>query len=61
MNTYLVASDTNYGLMVHVVNAATPEEARQLAEAAGAWPHADITLIDTAKPGVVAYEQARGG
>lgn len=61
LRTYLVLSRTNYGLMPHVVNAPTTEEARRLAEADGAWDGADVIEIDTSKPGVVATAEPTGG
>lgn len=58
MKTYLVKSDTNYGLMVHVVNANSLEEAVQLAlnyKPCGAWDYCDVIEIDTETPGVVQW------
>jgi hypothetical protein len=62
MKTYLVSSDTNYGLMVHIVNADTPKEALRLAEtySPGAWDGAEVKEINTKTPGVVLWEEARG-
>lgn len=55
MNTYLVESSTNYGLMVHVVNADSFREAEQFALKGGAWEDCTIRIVDTTKPGVVLY------
>lgn len=56
MKTFIVCSDTNYDLMVHVVNADTKEEAIRLAEMRGAWPGCTATEIDTNTYGVVFQE-----
>ena len=56
MKTYIVCSDTNYDLMVHIVNANTEEEAYKLALEKGAWPGATITEVDTKTPGLVFSE-----
>ena len=56
MKTFIVCSDTNYDLMVHIVNADTEEEALKLALINGAWPGARVTEIDTKIRGVVFSE-----
>lgn len=63
MNTYLVESSTNYGLMVHVVNADTPDRAKDLTlehrrenpTEYGAWLDCRVTQINTITPGVVLF------
>ena len=58
MNTYLVKSDTNYNLMVHIVNAATEQDAKDLAKnfkECGAWDGCEVILLDTATEGVVYF------
>jgi len=63
MKTWLVNSDTNYGLMVHIVNADTLQEALELANKEGAWDvrEYDVEEIDTTTRGVVHIESPRGG
>lgn len=53
MKTYCIVSETNYGKMVHIVNADLKKEASTIAEKEGAWEHADIQVIDTSKAGCV--------
>jgi hypothetical protein len=53
MKTYIVCSNTNYDLMVHVVNALSPREAVCLAGLQGAWSGCVATEIDTTTRGVV--------
>jgi hypothetical protein len=53
MKTYIVCSDTNYDLMVHVVNADSQEEAVQCALLDGAWGGCFAIEIDTITKGVV--------
>jgi hypothetical protein len=61
VKTYLIKSYTNYDLMVHVVNADSPEEARALAgtHKPAPWDGAEIVEIDTKTRGVVAYGDDR--
>jgi len=56
MKTWLVSSDTNYGLYIHVVNAETSEEAILYAKKSGAWDGCWVEEIDTTTEGVVAWE-----
>lgn len=53
MKTYCIVSETNYGKMVHIVNALSRKEAVVIAEEEGAWGYADVQLIDTTKSGCV--------
>lgn len=53
MKTYFIASDTNYDLYAHIVNAETEEEAREIAMKNGAWDGCEITELDTQTPGLV--------
>jgi hypothetical protein len=53
MKTWIIESETNHGLLVHVVNAETKEEAKEIAEAGGAWDGYEIYEIDTLTHGVV--------
>ena len=53
LNTYIVESDTNYGLMVHVINAEDDTMAKKLAIKDGAWDDCVIHLIDTDCAGIV--------
>jgi hypothetical protein len=46
-------SETNFGKMVHIVNAGSKKEARTIAEKEGAWEYADIQVVDTLKAGCV--------
>jgi len=61
MKTYLIKSVTNYGLMVHIVNANTAEEAINMAlnheakNESGAWEGCVAVEINTQKCGVVAF------
>jgi hypothetical protein len=65
MKTYIVCSDTNYDLMVHVVNAETEDEAKGLAlstkclkgeKIASAWNNCEVYELDTETKGVVFQE-----
>ena len=56
MKTFIVCSETNYNLMVHVVNAETKKEAIKFAKDDGAWDGCEATEIDTEKEGVVFKE-----
>jgi hypothetical protein len=53
MKTYCIVSETNFGKMVHIVNAGSKKEARTIAEKEGAWEYADIQVVDTLKAGCV--------
>ena len=53
LKTYVVQSDTNYGLMVLIVNAYTPEEAVEIAENDEAWEGSEAYEIDTKSRGIV--------
>jgi hypothetical protein len=60
MKTYLVSSQTNCSLMVHVVNAKSGDEAIRIATTGRmplaepqAWPGCTVDEIDTTKKGVV--------
>ncbi|HHT9147300.1 MAG TPA: hypothetical protein ACFYD4_16730 [Candidatus Wunengus sp. YC61] len=61
MKTYLVKSDTNYDLMVHVVNADNEEDAIRMAKShakegeSGAWDGCEAVEIDTKTCGVVEW------
>ncbi len=54
MKTFLIVSETNYGVGVHVVNAENQEAALEAARKVffPPWPHADVFEIDTTVPGV---------
>jgi hypothetical protein len=56
MKTYIVCSDTNYDLMVHIVNADSKEEAIHSAILGGAWDGCRATELDTTIKGVVFKE-----
>lgn len=53
MKTFCIISETNYGLMVHIVNTNSKEEARKIALKEGAWDFCDVSEIDTIKEGCV--------
>ena len=56
MKTYIVCSETNYNLMVHIVNVSDregEEEAKKLALEAGAWEGCEVHLLDVETHGVV--------
>jgi hypothetical protein len=53
MKTYIVESQSNYDLVVHIVNAYTDAEAIMLAKRAGAWDGCEVHEIDTKRHGVV--------
>lgn len=53
LKTYCVESQTNYNLMVHIVNVKNKEEAVRLAKEDGAWDGCDVHEIDLSKSGVV--------
>lgn len=62
MKTFIVCSDTNYDLMVHVVNAETAEDAVQIAstkqrlngeDIPAAWDGCRVYELDTQTKGVV--------
>lgn len=56
MNTYIICSDTNYDLMVHIVNAKDKKEAERIALENGAWSGCRVIEIDTEKDGLVFIE-----
>lgn len=56
MNIYIICSDTNYDLMVHIVNANNEEEAIEMASNKGAWLGCRATKLNTTKKGVVFQE-----
>ena len=53
MKTYVVESRTNYGVLVHIINAETEKEAKEIAEIAGAWRDCEVYEIDTTTKGLV--------
>lgn len=66
LHTYVVASDTNNGLMVHVANAPDKQAAFKMAKpnranSAGAWDDATAHRINTRCRGVVKFFLATGG
>jgi hypothetical protein len=56
LKMFIVSSDTNYDLMVHIVNAATAEEAKKIALEDGAWDGCRVTELDPTTPGVIYCE-----
>lgn len=60
MKTYIITSDTNYGLLVHIVNAESAKAAIQAAtndpKNIPPWPHCWVFEVDTKTPGVVFVE-----
>lgn len=65
MRTFIICSDTNYDLMIHVVNAETREEAMQIAftkqqlkgeDVPTAWEGCRIYEIDTWTKGLVFWD-----
>jgi len=61
MNTYLVKSATNYGELVHVVNADDEDEVRRIvAKCNDVWGGYEIEMVDTTTKGVVAVGGADG-
>ncbi len=63
MKTYLIVSDTNYGVGVHVVNAEDPKAALEAAERTHfcPWPGAEVLEVETTKPGVQHVVTPTGG
>ena len=61
MKTYLIKSQTNYDLMVNIVNAENEEEAISMAKGHdkkgeyGAWDGCEAVEIDTKTRGVVSW------
>lgn len=55
MKTYIVTSTTNYGLMIHIVNAENKKNATTLALKEGAWEGCKISEINTKTEGVVLH------
>lgn len=54
MKTYLVVSDTNYGTVVHVINARNEAEVREIADGQDCvWEGYELIELDTETPGVV--------
>jgi hypothetical protein len=53
MKTYIITSDTNYNLMVHIVNAKNEKEATTTALKEGAWEGCKVFEINTKTEGVV--------
>lgn len=53
MKTFCITSETNYGLMFHIVNTDSEEEAREIALREGAWDYCTVSEIDTTKKGCV--------
>ena len=53
MKTYIIESGTNHGLLVHIVNAETEKEAKEIAEIDGAWSDCEVYEIDTTTKGLV--------
>lgn len=53
MKTFIVESQTNHDLMVHIVNADDAAQANSLALAAGAWEGCVVHELDIHTPGVV--------
>lgn len=56
MKTFCVTSLSNYGLVVHIINADSETEAEEIALEAGAWEGCTAYKIDTEKKGCV-FEQ----
>lgn len=62
MNTYLIRSYTNYGEVVHIINAEAEGEARKIADRSSCvWEGYDIEKIDTKSRGIVAVAGGDGG
>ncbi|MBD3405048.1 MAG: hypothetical protein GF411_02795 [Candidatus Lokiarchaeota archaeon] len=55
MNTYLIRSHTNYGEVVHIINAENEAEVREFASKCNTvWDGYDIEEVDTKTRGIVA-------
>lgn len=62
MNTYLVKSITNYGEVVHVVNATDEDDVRNIVlNRADVWDGYEIEKVDTITRGVVTVAGGDGG
>ena len=60
MNTYLVLSDTNYGEVVHVVNAVDEDDVRVIVSVDDSvWSGYEIEIVNTTTRGIVAIVGAR--
>lgn len=62
MNTYLVKSATNYGEVVHVVNAENEDDVAEIvSDNNGIWNGYEIEKVDTTTRGIVAVAGGDGG
>jgi hypothetical protein len=61
MKTFITKSWTNYGEVVHIVNAENEDLAGTLAEEHGAWDGYEIEELDTTKEGLVGIYGGDGG
>lgn len=55
MNIFVVESEDNYGLVVHIVNAETKQKALEIAKANGSWADGieNVTKLDLSQSGVI--------
>ena len=61
MKTYIVRSYTNYGEVVHIINADDEKDAGDMAKEYGAWDDCDVEEIDTATRGLSCVGGGDGG
>jgi len=61
LKTYAVLSRTNYGELVHIINASSPEEAQAIAIEDCGWDGSEVELIDTTTAGLIKICGADGG
>ena len=58
IGTYACTSESNYGLVIHIVNATDEEEAKKIAIAAGAW-ECEVSKLDLSQYGVLFKDASR--
>lgn len=61
MKTFIYNSFTNYGTMVHIVNAENREEADKIAYADCVWDDAEVVELDYTNKGIVYFAEPTGG
>ena len=61
MKTFVYNSYTNYGTMVHIINAENREEADKIASRDCVWSDAEVTELNFTEKGIVYFAEPTGG
>lgn len=61
MKTFIYKSYTNYGTMVHIINAENREAADKISLSTNVWDDADVEELDFNTEGLVYFAEPSGG